>query len=168
MEATLEVREYEINDSRIDTRKTFFGGIKTVVVPLGLKKKYAVDLHLTPSEEEKAIILKYKLDELAIETEPKFTDEFLEAQLDSYRAMGMTEEQLNHGIRQGNDELRAMKTQTLLNQYFDNPFTKTFDIRQDAHTYADKLEKEILPMIKSQIDYYRLESVRLDKRTITL
>jgi hypothetical protein len=97
-----------------------------------------------------------------------FTEAELQEQEDDFRRMGLTEEQLNFGIRQGTEELRAKKRQTLLNQYFDNPYTKNFEIRQDAHTYADKLEKEILPTIKSQIDYYRLESVRQDKRTITL
>jgi hypothetical protein len=170
MEATIEIKDYERDDIQHESYRTFFGGVKSRQVNRGKKKFYALNLYLMPSEEERAIILKYKLDELAIETDNKFTEEYLADSEEQMRALtpGVSEEIFKPGIGAGIDDLRKMKTQTLLNHYFDNPYTKHFDTRQDAHTYADKLEKEILPLIKSQIDYYRLESVRRDKRTITL
>jgi hypothetical protein len=166
MEATIEIKDYEIDDYRIETRKTFFGGLKTQQVPLGKKKKYTIYLTIMPSEEERAIILKYKLDELSVEEEPYWTEEDIDRRMAMFDigTSPMLDQMHDEEIR----EMRARKKQILLGQYFDNPFTKDFDIRQDAHTYADKLEKEILPLIKNQIDYYRLESVRRDKRTITL
>lgn len=171
MEATIEIRESEYTDRKQETYLGLFGRVKYRDVILGQKKHYTVYLTLIPSEEERAIILKYKIDELAIEEERTFSDEQLAEQERDYRLhlRNFTEEQFQQsGIAAGLREMRQEKKQTLLNQYFDNPYTKGFDTRQDAHTYADKLEKEILPMIKSQIDYYRLESVRQDKRTITL
>jgi hypothetical protein len=169
MEASIEITEAEYNDFRLETYKTFFGGVKSRQVSLGKKKRYTVELTINPSEEERAIILKYKLDELAVETEAKFTPEQLQEMEADQRAMhGISSEIIDTIVNGAMAELRAMKEQTLLGQYFDNPYTKSFDIRQDAHMYADKLEKEILPLIKTQIDYYRLESIRRDKRTITL
>ncbi|MGC2409558.1 MAG: hypothetical protein WA441_06105 [Methyloceanibacter sp.] len=169
MEANIEIKENEYDDVRFEYRKTFFGGTKTVKVPLGKKKSYNVHLTINPTEEERAIILKYKIDELAVETAPKFTPEQLEQMEIDQRAMhGRSSEIIDNIVSGAMADLRAMKEQTLLGQYFDNPYIKSFDVRQDAHTYMDKLEKEILPLIKTQIDYYRLEAVRRDKRTINL
>jgi len=169
MEASIEIKEHEFDDVRFETRRTFFGGVKTVQVPLGKKKTYIVELTINPTEEERAIILKYKLDELALETRPKFSPEQLEEMEAQQRAMfGHHSDTIETIVSGAMADFRAMKEQTLLGQYFDNPYAKSFDIRQDAHTYADELEKDILPRIKNQIDYYRLESIRQDKRTISL
>ncbi len=151
-------------------RKGFFGGISHVEIPLGKQKRYNVKLVIQPTEEERAIILKYKLDELAAETEEKFSEEFL-AEHEAHMRVTMgniSEEMFKKIVLDGIADMRKEKKQTLIGQYFDNPYTKNFDIRQDAHTYADKLEKEILPLIKNQIDYYRLDAVRGGKRTISL
>ena len=170
MEATIEIKESEYDDHRHDHRRTLFGRYKMVVVPLGKKKRSTVYLYLTPSEEERAIILQYKLDELAVETEPKYTAEYMQDYEYQQRQLHSTlsEEMFKNIVGVVMAEMRQQKNQTLLNRYFDNPYTKDFDLRQDAHTYVDKIENEILPLIKTQIDYYRLESMRRDKRTITL
>ena len=169
MEATIEVREFEIDDYRTESYKSLFGW-KQRTIDLGKKKQYAVDLTLMPSEEEKAIILKYKLNELAMEEMPAFSEELLAAfeRADQEALKANYSERGERLFAEQLAELRAKKEQILLERYFDNPYTRSFSIRQDAHTYADKLEKEILPNIKNQIDYYRLDAVRGDKRTITL
>jgi hypothetical protein len=170
MEATIDIKDYEIDDFRLETYKTFFGGIKTRNVPLGKKKRYNVELTIIPTEEERAIILKYKLDELSVEEERKYSEEFLQQFEERNRVAyaSLSAEMQHKLIDETNAEMRKEVKQTLLGEYFNNPYEKNFEVRQDAHSYADKLEKEILPLIKTQIDYYRLESVRRDKRTITL
>jgi hypothetical protein len=169
MEATINIRESQYEDVSLETYKTFFGGLKTRRVSRGTKACHILELTIMPTEEERAIILKYKLDELAVETEAKYTPERLEEMEAEQRSMfGRDSETVDAIVAGTMAELRSMKDQTLLGQYFDNPYTRNFDLRQDAHTYADKLEKEVLPLIKTQIDYCRLESMRRDKRTITL
>ena len=169
MEGSIEIKESEYNDFRTEFYRGFFGREKMRAIPLGKKKQWTVELTLVPSEEERAIILKYKLDELAVETEPKYTSAQLEKlEADNrqlFAASGETGERIVNDMMADH---RAAKEQTLFGYYFNNPYTKSFDVRQDAHTYADKLEKEILPLIKNQIDYYRLEAVCQDKRAIKL
>ena len=56
MEATIEVREHEYTDIQYESYKGFFGW-KQRQVNHGKKTRYIVELALTPSEEEKALVL---------------------------------------------------------------------------------------------------------------
>src|SRR5947207_9494555 len=77
MEATIDIKEYEVDDVDHEPYRTFFGGLKFREVNRGKKKYYVLNLTLNPSEEERAIILKYKLDELAVETALRYTPEYM-------------------------------------------------------------------------------------------
>lgn len=144
MEASIEISEFDHEDVRFESYKSFFGW-KQRQINLGKKKRFAVSLTLMPSEEEKAIVLQYKLNELAVEEFPFYSEEDL-AEIERSNQQALQENYSELGERLFADQLaeqRAKKEQILLERYFDNPFRRTFHVRQDAHTYADKLEKEI-------------------------
>src|SRR5579864_3055051 len=170
VEATIEIKESEYEDAKIEYTTTFFGRLKHRIVPLGTKKRYSVELTVIPSEEERAIVVTYKIDELWMESERKYTDKFLQKfERDQMLIMLHDHGEIaERALRENIDQMREEKTYTLIGQYFDNPYVKNFDVRQDAHLYADKLEREILPFIRDQIGYYRAESLRQDKRQISL
>ena len=168
MEVTIEAKEVVTATStkKIEHyQEGLFQIAKTCEVEVPGEPIITFEVHLTliPSEEERAIIHKYRLGELIVEEEPHFSD----TQIEEQRALVHieTDSDLKIAHRRTLEEMRKSKTIYRFANYFDNPFVRTFPHPKGAHKYVDKLKEEVLPIIKSNIDYF---GARTEKETFTL
>jgi hypothetical protein len=159
MDVTIDVKENITPPYRDEIKKTFFGKEKTVRVARTPSQIWEVHLTLLPTEEERAIIHKYRLAELIVEEEPLYSEETIAEVNACYQT---TKDDF---YRKRRDEMRVTKAVYRIKNYFDNPFVRTFNHPKEAHEYVDKLKQDFLPIIKSNIDNY---VGRVDKETFSL
>ncbi len=137
--------------------------------------RYYVDLFLMPSEEERAIIRKFGIDQILIEDRPRYSPEEI---VQWEAALKGTSDRIAAQIRGRADpsvlyedipdrvnERRVQRIRTSLGEYFDFPHFRGFDTMHEAHTYASKLREEFLPKIRGLIEEYR---TRRDEETFSL
>ena len=164
MEVTIETKEVatpttkteEYQDGFFKTRKTREIAGEAIIT-------FEVHLFLTPTEEERAVIRKFRLSELIVEEQPHYSDEQIEEQQKLLSAT--TDPDSKASYRRMIEEMRNSKTIYRIENYFDNPHVRVFGHPRDAHKYIDKLKEDVLPIIKSNLDYF---SVRSEKETFTL
>src|ERR1051325_2102303 len=140
MDVTIEVKEHTTQAVPQIERKNWFTQNVTVVqkgVPA--VTTYDVHLYLTPTEEERAIIFKYQLAALIVEevlTDPWSVDfyrnQLAEAETEIARTVA----------RDCLKKAEESKTIYRIENYFNNPFTRSFDNPRDAHAYVDELKQK--------------------------
>lgn len=178
MEATIEIKESEYDDPSIKTSRSFRFGVDLASALLGSgaqpkntpkKMEFHVELTLTLTEEERALVYKYGLNKLKIDEHPKYSKRTLAAFIqDQKNQKGRFSSAQMVGIANAQIQLAPNVIEYVtIENLFQQPYIRIFDSRQDAHEYCDKLEKSILLPLKNNIDYYRGEAARGDKRTIS-
>jgi hypothetical protein len=164
MEVTIEVRQVSTPTT---TQKEEYRGLWKGYVKVDMPGEPVITnevyLTLIPSEEERAVIQKFKLADLIIEEVLLYDQNHLE---DMQRKMQAEPDPDGKAIwRRAIEEMKNSKTIYRLANYFDNPFVRIFGHPQEAHQYVDDLKQKYLPLIKNNIDHY---GARADKETFSL
>jgi len=169
VDVTIEIKEtmaeatYEIQE-----KKSIFGNMNVVKVPIPPKPSWDVYLTLIPTEEERATLIKFKINQQHIEKVPAFTGEQISdayyALQQAHRARNPKEHRIDALEKVFNERTEAQR-EIYIEEYFNNPYIRRFSHIQTAHDYVDKLKKEILPRIKRDIDHF---SGRVEKETFSL
>lgn len=163
MEVTIEVKENIVEAIPEVTKRNWFANTVTVIKKgIPASHTYDVQLYLTPTEEERAIIFKYQLAGLIVEEVP--TDPHA---VEYYRQkLSEATDDLNRGVlRDMLKKAEESKTIYRFENYFNNPFVRSFDNPRAAHAYVDELKEKWLPLIKSNIDHY---GSRTEKQSFSL
>ena len=169
MDAHIEYKEEMTPPFREEIYKNFIGQTKTRKVSQESKTVYNVYLYLTPSEEERATIQKFRLGEVIIYEERRYTKEEIEeaarkaaehARRFAEKALNMQaadndpdEVQRDHWAREL-DHRKDAKIPVTVEEYFDHPYIRTFLNPREARIYMDELQSEILPKLKETISGY--------------
>lgn len=177
MDVTIEYKEEPSEPFRIEEHQTWWGGRKTRQIAQEPVTLYKVYLYLVPSEEERAVILKYKVSELMFDDEPEYSprqikeaaQKLMEAAerhdqrmlaVASQKEMTTLQEEVAYWEREL-EHRKYSKIGTRLEEYFDNPFVRAFEHPQDAQAYIDRLQETTLPRIKAYIQDYASRPDRL-------
>jgi len=137
----------------------------------GVDTRYAVDLILELSEEERGIVVQNDLHTIVLDDKPLYSKDDLakrrRAEIERAESMGGRGELdliMKEITKQSADAVAAIaevhRAQTLVGDFLVAPFTKTFDHAHDAKQYGDELTTEILPGIRKLIESYRGHSER--------
>jgi len=169
MRATINIIEDQYEDiEKITSGIGAFGFLNRREINHGKRSQFIVSLELFPTEEQRAIILEYKLDELAIEDEPAWDAEWLDRYDGEHRwefiknigghkdpdTLEWADQQFNERLR----EYQQQRSITVVADYFNNPYVRSFRTSHEAHLYANKLKQEILPGIKALVEEYKSRS----------
>jgi hypothetical protein len=169
MDVTIEIKETTAEATyEVQEKKNIFGKMNVVKVPIPPKPSWDVYLTLIPTEEERATLIKFKINQQHIEKVPAFT---LEQISDAYyalqtalRAWNPKENRID-ALEKVFNERTEEEREVRIEEYFNNPYIRRFGHIQPAHDYVDKLKQEILPRIKRDIDHF---SGRVEKESFSL
>ncbi len=161
MRATIHYNTFKIPV----TETRFFEGL-SADAQTGLDTRYAVDMVLEFSEEERGIIQQHSLQTIVLDDKPRYSARELadlkraeERRAESMGGRGELDLITKQIVKQNAPVVAAIaevhRVKTVLGDFLVSPYTKTFDERHDAKLYGDKLERDILPNIKKLIESYR-------------
>jgi hypothetical protein len=139
-------------------------------------KSFVVDLYLVPSEQERQIITSFKLDDLILDDEPRYTPQELSSYEQASLASNAEIARINRNYAESNaqfdqwhreemEERRRARHSTSLKDFFNFPHTRAFATNHEAHTYAVRLREELLPKVRQFIEDYRS---RTNEETFTV
>jgi hypothetical protein len=158
MRATIQINEEK--QARMGYRRIprLIGEDNFISVQVGEDLRYSVDMILEMSETERAIIKEHELYDIELEETPLYTAEELRAFEEQYNNQTeATKGILLKEIRKQTSPLAMMKEEKLKTRVGDLlvvPFSRSFDSRHEAKTYADKLKTKFLPEIRKLLDDY--------------
>jgi hypothetical protein len=119
-----------------------------------------VKLYLALSQEERAIIKRWGLDELPLEEEPLFDDTALDKLAEAQQKELLQEKDegtlaaLRIEHRQQIKTAKAQKWGRTIEYYLQWPYTREFETRFQATQYRNSLERQILPNFRKTLEEY--------------
>ena len=119
-----------------------------------------VQLYLALSQEERALIKHWGLDEIPLEEESLFDDEALDklAQAQQKELLREKDEGKLAALRvehlQQIETAKAQKWGRTIEYYLQWPYTREFETRFQATQYRNRLEQQILPNFRKTLDEY--------------
>lgn len=138
-----------------------FGPPKFEYVEIGEDSRYSVDMIITLSETDRAVIREHQLYGIVLQEEPMYTKHDIVARADEldeqaaaarhpvYKAI---QESTNKTVV---DRMRGDKRVTRVGDLLKQPFSRDFKNEHSATEYADKLKTIFLPRLKELIEKYR-------------
>ena len=161
MAAAIKIWERDDDEVHASTMATNDNDINTGA------KRFVVDLYVVPNEEERQIITSFKLEELVLDHEPRYTPEelnrFERAQYETNASISRidrrkgvdTDEILDQWAKEAIQKARSARHYTKLGDFFNFPHTRAFATNHEAHTYAVRLREALLTKVRGFIEDYR-------------
>jgi len=162
MAASIKIWEKDVDETSMANRATSENDINSGFRP------FVVDLYLVPSEEEREIITSFKLDELILDDEPRYTPEELHlfenaqretnegiARINGRHHTAEMAQQFDDWAAEEMKKRRSARHYTKLQDFFNFPYTRAFATNHEAHTYAVRLREELLPKVRGFVEDYR-------------
>ena len=167
MKATIEIAADTEATFQQVKGKHFWSGGDTVRGPDRVTG-YTLVLTLEFTEEEKAIVSKYGLHNVALDEDPLYTDAEIRERLETMKQNLSRDDQNSPSVRrlltESKKDLRQQKFEYHFG-LFAADYHLPFDSEYQAHVHADWLKTKILPLMKRLLDANRH---RQRKETIEL
>lgn len=130
----------------------------------------AVEIYLSISETERAVMIENRLDLFVFEERPKFTPEQVKRhktglENDIAREQHPGVKEMYRGMLSAASNMAGEKIQIRLLDYLEYPYKREFETPYEAKQYADHFKTDILPKIRKLLDdhqtHQQSETIRL-------